>query len=351
MAISFRVGVQTLHNLYQVIDIRSISFSGFYIYKEMQTRLNQSGYYGIPKNMDYDGINLLGQLCATTDRALEHVHGCTPMKKIYYLQYQYMPFFVAALSLLYYFPYIIYKLINTDLFSLKEHFSKGDITSDIITQSFFNHGINTQRRMRYRSVINISIKLMYLLANIIAFCSIDKLLNNDFSSYGIRYTKWMEIENYLAHSHNLKMRVQPKPGNVLLPPMGFCDIHEATRDVRNTHINTHKFICEISGHILYQYVMLLFWFLLVIGIVLSSFGLLIHLFSYFISVVQLKKHDDSHHLYKILTLREIDYLDYIRQRSTPLYHGVAKSLKEARYYHQEQDKLCNGVKKELAVYG
>ena len=97
--------------------------------------------------------------------------------------------------------------------------------------------------------------------------------------------------------------------------------------------------------------MLLFWFLLVIGIVLSSFGLLIHLFSYFISVVQLKKHDDSHHLYKILTLREIDYLDYIRQRSTPLYHGVAKSLKEARYYHQEQDKLCNGVKKELAVYG
>lgn len=351
MAISFRVGVQTLHNLYQVIDIRSISFSGFYIYKEMQTRLNQSGYYGIPKNMDYDGINLLGQLCATTDRALEHVPGCTPMKKIYYLQYQYMPFFVAALSLLYYFPYIIYKLINTDLFSLKEHFSKGDITSDIITQSFFNHGINTQRRMRYRSVINISIKLMYLLANIIAFCSIDKLLNNDFSSYGIRYTKWMEIENYLAHSHNLKMRVQPKPGNVLLPPMGFCDIHEATRDVRNTHINTHKFICEISGHILYQYVMLLFWFLLVIGIVLSSFGLLIHLFSYFISVVQLKKHDDSHHLYKILTLREIDYLDYIRQRSTPLYHGVAKSLKEARYYHQEQDKLCNGVKKELAVYG
>lgn len=351
MAISFRVGVQTLHNLYQVIDIRSISFSGFYIYKEMQTRLNQSGYYGIPKNMDYDGINLLGQLCATTDRALEHVPGCTPMKKIYYLQYQYMPFFVAALSLLYYFPYIIYKLINTDLFSLKEHFSKGDITSDIITQSFFNHGINTQRRMRYRSVINISIKLMYLLANIIAFCSIDKLLNNDFSSYGIRYTKWMEIENYLAHSHNLKMRVQPKPGNILLPPMGFCDIHEATHDVRNTHINTHKFICEISGHILYQYVMLLFWFLLVIGIVLSSFGLLIHLFSYFISVVQLKKHDDSHHLYKILTLREIDYLDYIRQRSTPLYHGVAKSLKEARYYHQEQDKLCNGVKKELAVYG
>ena len=351
MAIGFRVGVQTSHNLYQENDIRSILFSGFYIYKEMQTRLNQSGYYGIPKNMDYDGINVLGQLCTTTDRALEHVHGCTPMKKIYYLQYQYMPFFVAALSLLYYFPYIIYKLINIDLFSLKEHFSKGDITPDIITQSFFNHGINTQRRMRYRSVINISIKVMYLLANITAFCSIDKLLNNDFSSYGIRYTKWMEVENYLAHSHNLKMRVQPKPGNILLPPMGFCDIHEATRDVRNTHINTHKFICEISGHILYQYVMLLFWFLLVIGIVLSSFGLLIHLFSYFISVVQLKKHDDSHHLYKILTLREIDYLDYIRQRSIPFYNGVAKRLKEARYYHQEQNKLCNGVKKELAVYG
>ena len=317
----------------------------------MQTRLNQSGYYGIPKNMDYDGINPLGQLCATTDRALEHVHGCTPMKKIYYLQYQYMPFFIAALSLLYYFPYIIYKLINTDLFSLKEHFSKDDITLDIISQSFFNHEINTQRRMRYRSVINIFVKVMYLLANLIAFCSIDKLLNNDFSSYGIRYTKWMEIENYLAHSHNLKMRVEPKPGNVLLPPMGLCDIHEAIRDVRNTHINTQKFICEISGHILYQYVMLLFWFLLVIGIVLSSFGLLLHLLSYFISVIQLKKHDDSHHLHKILTLREVDYIDYIRQRSTPLYRSVVKRLKEARYYHLEQDKLCNEVKKKPAVYG
>ena len=317
----------------------------------MQTRLNQSGYYGIPKNMDYDGINPLGQLCATTDRALEHVHGCTPMKKIYYLQYQYMPFFIAALSLLYYFPYIIYKLINTDLFSLKEHFSKDDITLDMISQSFFNHEINTQKRMRYRSVINISIKVMYLLANLIAFCLIDKLLNDDFSGYGIRYTKWMKIENYLAHSHNLKIRVEPKPGNVLLPPMGFCDIHEATRDVRNTHVNTHKFICEISGHILYQYVMLLFWFLLVIGIVLSSFGLLLHLFSYFISAIRLKKHDDSHHMYKILTLREIDYLDYIRQRSTPLYRSVVKRLKEARYYHQQQDKLCYVVKKELAVYG
>ena len=317
----------------------------------MQTRLNQSGYYGIPKNVDYDGINPLGQLCATTDRALEHVHGCTPMKKIYYLQYHYMPFFVAALSLLYYFPYIIYKMINTDLFSLKEHLSKEGITPDIISQSFFNHEINTQRRMRYRSVINISVKVMYLLANLIAFCSIDKLLNNDFSSYGIRYTKWMEIENSLAHSHNLKIRVKPKPGNVLLPPMGFCDIHKATRDIRNTHINTHKFICEISGHILYQYVMLVFWFLLVIGIAFSSFGLLLHLFSYFVSVIQLKKDDGSRQLYKILTLREIDYLYYIRQRSAPLYRSVVKRLKEARYYHQEQDKLCNEVKKELAVYG
>ena len=34
---------------------------GFYVYHDMHTRLNLSSYYGIPEDMGYDGIDVLGK--------------------------------------------------------------------------------------------------------------------------------------------------------------------------------------------------------------------------------------------------------------------------------------------------
>lgn len=39
---------------------------GFYIYRELKDRFDESGYYGIPTNIDNDGMTEEGKLCRTT---------------------------------------------------------------------------------------------------------------------------------------------------------------------------------------------------------------------------------------------------------------------------------------------
>ena len=42
--------------------------TGFYVFPEMANRIHESNYYGIPKNMDFDGTLPTGQLCQTHTR-------------------------------------------------------------------------------------------------------------------------------------------------------------------------------------------------------------------------------------------------------------------------------------------
>ena len=42
--------------------------SGFYVFPEMMNRIMDSNYYGIPKNMDFDGVLPTGGLCQTYTR-------------------------------------------------------------------------------------------------------------------------------------------------------------------------------------------------------------------------------------------------------------------------------------------
>ena len=296
----------------------------------MRHRLGESGYYGIPKNMDYDGINPLGQLCSTVDRALDTVSECRPMRRLYYLQFQYMPFFTASLAFFFYFPYILFKTVNFDVINLNESIKEDDITTEKIFNSYFDRIVNSRRSMRYKSLMNIGIKLLYIMANVLAFKACDSTLHGNFRGYGTEFIKWASLKNYEAHDHDLKVRVQPKPANVLLPPMGFCDIHEASRDVRSTHVNTHRFICEISPHIMYQYVMLLFWFLLVAGMVVSILGFLQHVAVHLASYMKMNRHDETGKLYSVLTLREIDYLDILSSKSTKQYDKILEKIREER---------------------
>lgn len=312
---------------------------GFYIYKDLRGRLSESAYFGIPRNMDYDGLNSEGVLCSTNDRALDKVSTCTPMKKEFYLQYQYMPFLIAAFAMLFYLPYIVFKLINTDLVSLKDTIKEGKGDAELIMQSFFNREINTQRKMRYRAVTMVFIRALYLLANLVAFLGTNKIFNGNFLTYGQRVVYWSLLDNDVQHEHNLKYRDVAKPGNQLIPAMGYCDVNEASRDVRNTRINYHKLLCEISPHVLYQYVMILMWFFLIVGIILSVVGLLIAIFGHVINFVTfMNAKDHSRPLYKVLTVREVDYLEYIRRKDLPLYSQVLELLRESRLRVDDNEK-------------
>ena len=310
---------------------KDLPFSGFYIFKEMIGRLKESGYYGIPRNMDYDGINSLGQLCSTENRALDKVPGCKPMTKLYYLQYQYMPFFMAALALTFYIPYLVFRASNNDLISLRGSMKGDNVDADDIVKNYFNYRVNSKIKMKIRVLMNIIVKILYIIANVVTLMATDFILHGQYIGYGLQYTKWSKLDNTLGNDHDLRVRKIPKPGNVLLPPMGFCDLHEATRDIRNTFINRHKFICEISPHVLYQYVLVLLWFLLIIGIVVSTIGLVMLLFGHLVHVVCFATGGDpAKRMFRVLTLRELDYLEYIRKKDIPVYGKVIQKLRDDR---------------------
>jgi len=298
----------------------------------MKERLSQSGYYGIPRNMDYDGINPLGQLCTVNDRARDHTSHCNPMEKVHYLQYQYMPFFIAAMALLFYTPYLAFTFTNSDLVVLKNYLESGStVSGDELLKRFFDQEKNKKKKMRYRVATLFAVKVMYFTVNVIALLLCNEMLNRQFLLYGLDYVKWTDLGDQAAHDHNLRVREQPKPANILLPPMGLCEIHEASRDVRNTHINSHKFICEISPHVLYQYVLLILWFTLVVGIAISAIGILANVLGHLVNFACfMSSSNPARRMYRAITLREIDYLEYIRRNDLAVYVELLRKIRDER---------------------
>ena len=71
------------------------------------------------------------------------------------------------------------------------------------------------------------------------------------------------IVNYIQAFHSII-------GNILLPPFGYGELYESARDVRTTLANQHKFVCELSQHILYQYCLFVLWMAIFIGIVVTA---------------------------------------------------------------------------------
>lgn len=82
---------------------------GFYIYKQLQTRFDKTAYFGIPKDMDMDGMTTDGTLCTTQyqfDR--EPNPDCKPMEKTFYLQVlQFLYIFLCINIFIMYILYII----------------------------------------------------------------------------------------------------------------------------------------------------------------------------------------------------------------------------------------------------
>lgn len=75
---------------------------------------------------------------------------------------------------------------------------------------------------------------------------------------------------------------------MLLPPFGYCEVHASAQDIKNSYGNRHKFVCELSQHILYQYALVVLWFALVVGIVVSIIGLVMLIIHYAIGVFGIK---------------------------------------------------------------
>lgn len=312
-------------------------------------------YYGIPRDLDNDGVLPDGSLC----KASSNPEQCEPLEKLFYLQYQWFPFYIAIIGFLYYLPYILFRFVNTDLISLKSSIKAVEVDIDGIVKNYFNYQINPPLRMRLRMLGNLFCKLCYLIVNVIAFVATDSILNGQFRQYGTEWLNWSKQSNTKAYDYTAG-RQRFKPGEIMLPTFGFCEVLELSKDIKHHLFNTHKFVCEISQNVLYQYVLIVLWFLFVLGMIVSCIGLITQLVDHLVTITCfLSQGSQAKRVYQSLTLRECEYLEFIRKKNMPVYGKLIRKLKEDRLdrfqgdngYRPPQQETPAGIIDPLRPYG
>ena len=284
--------------------------AGFYVYRDLKyTESDQTpswyvGYYGISKNFDQ------------------------PIEKTFYLQYQWFPFYVASLALLFYLPYFLFQFINTDIISLTAAIKSLDVNVECLVKNFFNYQINPPSRMYMRIFGNIIVKICYIIVNVVAFTWTDHLLYGEFKNFGIAWLRWNSKIHQTAFDYT-KSRKLVKPGEILLPTFGICEVFEIRRDATTTREDHHRFVCEISQNILYQYVLLVLWFLFIIGMTLSILGFILKIIDHALTATCLfAMASQARRVYQVLNLRECEYLEFVRRNNMPVYGQLIRKLKE-----------------------
>jgi len=118
------------------------------------------------------------------------------------------------------------------------------------------------------------------------------------------------------------MGINDRPGHKVLPPFGFCQLYFVTHN----QLRQHRFLCELTQNILTQDILLALWFLIIIGIAVSIIGFIIlgchHIVLYF-SVLG---HFQSR-INRRLSLRECEYLDFIRRYDIHFYEEIISLLR------------------------
>jgi len=311
--------------------------NGLYIYKDLPTDPEQTWYYGMPKDINLDGRDSEGRICATTNAAHTRNPDCKPLTKIFYVQYQYVTFLLTALALVYYLPYAVFRKVNEDKTSLKTSIAGGN--AGLIVDSYFNESVNPRSKLRLRVLGDVLVKVLYIVSTISVFCILDSSLNGDFAAYGGNWLNWSKLSNALAYGYmNGRLREGPKPGNQLLPSYGFCEVHESAMDVKHVLTDKHKFMCELSQHILYQYIFIIMWFVMVASIVVSVVGLILLVAEIFSTIYCRATFGTTGEVYDKLTLREVQYMEFIRRKNVPLYGDVLAKLKEIRFTDHGDDE-------------
>ncbi|XP_066914751.1 innexin inx3-like [Clytia hemisphaerica] len=294
--------------------------NGVYIYKNLNPVFN-SFYYGIPKDISHNGENNYGALCNS-----DKDQNCDPLEKTFYLQYQWFPLGVAALAFLYYLPYLLYCVVNADLILLKNSIKKKkreevdyqELIDKLFTPSNSPHGAA-------RTLLNLLVKILYIIVNVLGIVTIDSAINGEYVSFGTSWTKWLRLTPDQRHDYTVPRN--PKAGHSLLPAFGLCEVVTAANDLKNTIYNKHTFVCELSQHVLYQYILIILWYIIVAGIIISIIGFLMHIFSDFTAAFCIGfQGRDISTLYRALNTRERQLLDFVRKKNMPVFGELLDKL-------------------------
>ena len=304
-----------------------------FIYDELRHEKNFEGYFGIPNELDENGTypSLNGEVGISTCVASSKHFNCKPMKKLFYLQYQWFPFYMAIMAFLYYLPYVIFRYVNNDFASLKNDIKSQSPDIDAVVKNYFDRSVNSLTRQILKVLLNIVIKVLYLLVNICVFTFTDSVLNGDYKKYGIKWLAWSKLTNEEAYNY-VNKRKFIKASEKLLPTFALCDVLEQGKDIKHSLTNEHRFVCEISQHILYHYVLIVLWFLIVFGMVISSTGIVIMLLEYALRSLKFAREEKAaRKVFSTLSLREGEYLDFVRKKNVPVYGSLIRKLYLERF--------------------
>ena len=202
--------------------------------------------------------------------------------------------------------------------------------------------------MRLRLIANIFVKVFYIIVNVIAFTGTDRLINGDFRTYGRDWMNWTKHDNKEEFDYTSTRRGW-MPSEKLLPTFGLCEVLELGKDVKHSLFNSHRFVCEISQNVLYQYVLALLWFLFVLGMVVSVLGLLMLIGEHVaMHAVAVSKYNDSDQkVYASLSLRECQYLECIRKKNVRMFTSVLHKLKDEKLHMDSNGYLTNNINNSI----
>lgn len=299
--------------------------NGMYVYRGL-TPEQSSYYYGIPSDITNDGVNEYGTLCSTRGPGNTVNEYCTGLEKTFFLQYQWFPMGVVLLTFLYYMPYLVFKFVNRD-FEILKALVKGkkqdEIDYDTVIDQFFK-GKGSSRSL-WRILANILVKILYVVVNVIGFLVIDSAMNGEFIGYGSSWVHWLGLPSNEMHEYTVQNQV--KAGNTLLPGFALCQVRSEAQDIKVQYTNVHTYICELSQHVLYQYMLIILWFMHVIGIIVAVIGLLKHMFKVIWNdCIPSFEGDDIANLYATLSIRERELMDYIRLKNIPMFGEMLKRI-------------------------
>lgn len=306
--------------------------NGLYVYRGLKP-IQESFYYGIPSDITYDGVDEYGALCSTLNKARQPVPSCQPLEKTFFLQYQWFPLGVAALGFMYYLPYLLFRIVNADMQELKNAIKGKTVEEikyeDIIAKFFIHKSQKSISNLRARVLLNILVKVLYVVANVAGFLVLDISVNGYFVGFGGKWNEWINREHEQKHDYTRPN--EAKAGHYMLPGFGLCQVHTSAKDVKHVISNTHTFVCELSQHVLYQYILIVLWYTFIIGISISILGLLKHVFGLFsVSFVNTDA-ADTKELHKTLTAREKEYLKFIRRKNMPVFAKLVQELNAKKF--------------------
>jgi len=208
-------------------------------------------------------------------------------------------------------------------------------------QNYFNHSINSVPKMRMRILMNVIIKLLYVLVNVVSFFVLNNSLDTTFLSYGVSWMSWTRLNS--TAQLEFESRDSPTPANRMLPSFGICDIGDTRKDVLTVYQNSVSMVCEISSHVLYHYLFLILWFVLVLSVVVSVVGVILNVLGHINNMKFSRDRASSKTIYQFLTVRECEYLEFIRRRNLALYGTVITKLRHTKTLVKQHHVSSNGT--------